>query len=176
MNTIICNLFAGPGSGKSTLASGLFYELKMRGHNVELAPEYAKELVWAERQKDLTIQPYVFGKQYHRIARLLGKVEAIITDSPILLCQMYAGENYPQSFHWCIKDLHDRLNNINYFVVRCKEYNPIGRNQTEEQAIELDECVHALLMNNNIKYDEVDGTAEGLRFLVDDVQKVLEKK
>jgi len=48
-NTIVINAFAGPGAGKTTSAWEIASALKKAGFSVELAPEYAKELVWTDR-------------------------------------------------------------------------------------------------------------------------------
>ena len=161
-DTLVINLFAGPGAGKSTMAAGLFYELKMAGYNVEMALEYAKDLTWEERISTLSIQPYVFGKQYHRICRLLGKVDAIITDSPVLLSCFYAGALYPQSFHTSVIELFSQLRNLNFYVKREKAYNPAGRSQTEEEAQKIDADLLRLLSDNHFKYLIVPGSRDGL--------------
>lgn len=46
----VINLFGGPGIGKSTLAAGLFEHMKIAGFNVELVNEYAKDMVWEQRE------------------------------------------------------------------------------------------------------------------------------
>ncbi len=45
----VINLWAGPGAGKSTTAAGLFNLMKIRGYNVELVTEFAKEMVYEGR-------------------------------------------------------------------------------------------------------------------------------
>lgn len=164
--TTIINFFAGPGAGKSTLAAGLFYEMKMRGKNVELVTEFAKDLVWEERHKTIMNQPYIFGKQYNRIMRLIDKVDYIITDSPLLMLCLYASENCPASFINSVIDISETFDNINYFVERVKPYEHIGRIQTFEEAKIIDGRILKLL-EANVDYDNIPGSAEGLRILVD---------
>lgn len=149
--TILVNLFAGPGTGKSTMMAGLFSELKYRGVNCEMAPEFAKEKVWEESLKILEDQIYIFGKQLHTIHRIHGKVDVIITDSPLLLSLIY-GKNESPSFKNLVLDVHHRFDNINIFLHRKKVYNPAGRLQTEEEAKVKDQEILEMLNKNNILY------------------------
>lgn len=162
--TKVINLFAGPGAGKSTLAAGLFYKLKINGYNAELALEYAKDLTWEERHSTLKNQFYVIGKQFHRITRLLNKVDFIITDSPILLGLFYGAEE-PPSFKQYVLDCFNSLDNQNFFINRFKKYNPLGRNQTEEEAEIIDSAVLNLLMTNEQPFLHIAGTKNGLEDL-----------
>ena len=82
---IVLNFFGGPGTGKSTGAAYVFALLKMAGVNAELVTEAAKDLTWEEAFKNLRDQPYVFGKQAHRLFRCADMVDIIVTDSPIFL-------------------------------------------------------------------------------------------
>ena len=90
------NLFGGPGSGKSTFMANLFYHLKCRGVEVEMAPEFAKDLVWEERVQYFDEQIYIFAKQLHRINRVNGKVDVCISDSPLQNFYIYLKEEYPE--------------------------------------------------------------------------------
>ena len=134
----VVNLYGGPGTGKSTTAAGVFSGLKMRGLNVELVTEVAKDLVWGEREFDLSNQILVFGQQYHRLFRLKGKVDAIITDSPLFLSVVY-GVHESDAFRTLVKEKYNEFENVDIFLTREKVYNPHGRTQkTEEEAKAVD--------------------------------------
>ena len=90
---LIVNLFGAPGAGKSTGAAYVFSQLKAAGVNAELVTEFAKDKVWEETKAVFENQAYIFGKQYFRISRLMGKVDVVITDSPILLSVFYNKDN-----------------------------------------------------------------------------------
>ena len=88
-DVLIVNLYGAPGAGKSTGAAYIFSRLKMAGVNAELVTEFAKDKVWEESKAVFENQAYIFGKQYFRISRLEGKVDAIVTDSPLILSCYY---------------------------------------------------------------------------------------
>lgn len=164
--TKIINLFAGPGSGKSTMAAMIFSKLKMLGKDCELITEFAKKLTWHKRFNSLTCQPYVFGKQLHEIYNVYGQVDYIITDSPILLSAMYTSDRWPKSFVQSVLEIFNSFNNINIFVRRVKEYNPNGRNQTEQEAKLIDNKLMDYLLNNSIKFNILPGTEESVNEIV----------
>lgn len=148
---IVVNLFAGPGSGKSTTCAGLFSKLKLAGINCEMALEYAKELVWENSLETLDDQIYIFSQQLHRLNRLKDKVDVIITDSPLLLSTIYNKE-YSWAFTELVHEQFNKFNNINYFIKRDESFNPAGRIQNIEEALEKDEEIYDLLYTNDIDY------------------------
>ncbi len=166
--TLIVNLFGGPGTGKSTMAAGVFSELKWRGVNCELATEYAKEKVWEGSYGVFENQVYIFGKQLHRILRVQEKVDVVVTDSPILLVALY-NERLGKTFDDLIYEIFKTYNNVNYFLVRKKEYIRKGRLQTLEEAIELDKSTRDLLDRNQIEYKTVLGEKASTEILVNDI-------
>lgn len=144
METLVVNLYGGPSTGKSTTCAGVFFELKSSGLNCEMSLEWAKEKVWAQEEVTLANQLYVFGKQFHRIWRLLDKVDVIITDAPLLNSILYyQGDN--EHFPRMVFEEHQKLNNFNVFLERVKPFNPSGRLQDEEQSKGLDVRIRGIL-------------------------------
>ena len=147
----VINLFGGPGTGKSTTAADLFALMKWKNINVELVNEYAKEVTWAERYQILEDQLYIMAKQNHKLWRLKGKVDWVITDSPLILSLVYAKPDYFPSYYRAFgHELYNHYDNINIFLKREKPYHKVGRNQTEEEARQKDEEILSLL--NLYKY------------------------
>jgi hypothetical protein len=154
-DTLFINFFAGPGAGKSTTAAGVFFMLKAANINAEYVPEYAKDLVWADRQNDLICQPYVTSKQLYRQYRINGKVDVAVVDSPILLGAVYGGFGATPAWRKSVFEQFDLFNNLNIVLSRDTEehpYNPKGRNQTVDEAIQKDNEVLDLLNKNKIPY------------------------
>lgn len=142
------NLFGGPGCGKSTAAAYIFSQLKMRGHTVELVNEYAKRLTWEENYTALKNQVYILGQQYYQECLSFDKVSCVITDSPLLIGTMYRGEMDIDIYN-DYKNLAVRLfqsrDNFNIMMKREGEYDIVGRNQTLEQAEDLDNVARGLV-------------------------------
>lgn len=141
----VINLYGGPGTGKSTTAAGLFFMLKQRGMKAELVTEYAKDLTYERR--DLSNQLAIFSEQERRMHRLKGSgVEYVVTDSPLLLSRVYAKGIYcGPEFEGLVQYLSDTYNNYNVLLERVKPYCPIGRNETEKEALEVDRSIEEVL-------------------------------
>ncbi|MCK9155061.1 MAG: ATP-binding protein [Paludibacteraceae bacterium] len=156
MKTLVVNLYAGPGAGKSTMRAGIFERMKNRGYSCEEATEYAKDKTWENNSVVLQNQIYVFGKQHFRISRLLGKVDVVITDSPLLLSLWY-GKDLGKEFKDLVISEYHKMWNLDIFVKRTKPYNPKGRGQTEEEANEIDKWLERTLPSLGVKCKEFEG-------------------
>lgn len=149
--TKVINLFAGPGAGKSTTAAGVFYHMKRKGASVELVTEYAKECVWDNSIDKMADQFYLLAKQNRRLDRLVGKVDYIVTDSPLLLCAYY-GEKYgkhPDIIVPVTTILFNKYDNVNYFLERTKPFDPRGRLGGEDNAKESDRGIKDILKTHS---------------------------
>lgn len=173
-DTIVFNLFGGPSVGKSTTAAGVFSLLKLHDVDCEQVTEFAKDLVWEERHKTFKDQHYIFGKQYHRMWRLKGNVDVMITDSPLLLSMIYRPEKYGDSFVNNVIETINWFDNRNIILRRTKKYNQNGRNETEYEAKEVDKAVRIALTLNNMKWREVDGNYLGINLVCNMILKELQ--
>jgi len=158
---LIVNLFGGPGSGKSTTAAGVFHLLKLEGVNCEYVQEFAKDLCWEGRSVAMRDQLYVLGKQHHRIHRLQGKVDVVVTDAPLLVSHIYGEDWLPESFFQMVMDLHLDQDNMNFFIDRVKPFQQAGRLQDEEQATRLDDKIKGLLVMTKSQWQGICGDHTG---------------
>ena len=164
--TLIINLYGGPGTGKSTTCADIFARLKHKGVNCEMALEFAKDKVWEESFKVLDNQIYIFGKQLHRLHRLIGKVECIITDSPILMSLVY-DKSGSKPFKELVLEKHRSFNTVDIFLKRVKEFNPAGRLQDENKAKSLDTKIHMMLMDNAIPHSKFDASQDTMQEIME---------
>lgn len=172
---ILVNLFGSPGTGKSTGAAYIFSQLKMRGINAELVTEFAKDKVWEGSKAVFENQAYIFGKQYFRISRCADKVDVVITDSPLLLSLVYNTDPVlGEDFNNVVRKVMGSYNCANYFLIRTKEYNPVGRFQTEEESDKIANKIQELLDYERIDYTVTTGDINGYNVIVDQVIKLLE--
>lgn len=161
-NTIVINAFAGPGAGKTTSCLEIAEKLKKQGFVTEYVQEYAKDLVY---DNNLTMldghyehQFAILNEQMKRINRLYGKVDFIVTDSPILLNNTYLNEDKNtevySSYSDSVNKLYGLYNNFNYFVERdTSVFEKEGRIHNLEQSIAIDNELKNMLHNNQIDFD-----------------------
>lgn len=170
--TLVVNFIGGPCSGKSTMTSRVFAELKDLGINCEIASEYAKDATWQKNFHILSNQLYIFAKQQNRIWRLDGQVDVILTDSPLINSVIYCKEDSSPLFKELVFEEYNKRPKLDIFLKRVKKYNPSGRNQTEDEAKELDELFHQLLPNFDL---EVNGEKESSILIVEKILETINK-
>lgn len=176
MNTIVVNLFGQPGAGKSTGAAYIFSKLKLAGVDAELITEFAKDKVWEDNHEVFKNQAYMFGKQSFKLSRCDGKVQVIVTDSPLPLSILYNNEDrLTENFNKSVMDVFNSYNNLNYLLKRVKPYNPNGRHQTEDESDTLSVEIKNMLFDREIKYIEKDGDISGYDAIFNDVMRELHK-
>jgi hypothetical protein len=175
--TLVVNLFAGPGAGKSTTAAGVFHLLKLRGVNAELVTEYAKDVVWERTPSLLENQLHVFAEQHRRISRLLGQVDVVVTDAPILLSLVYY-QGSSRAFRELVIEEWEKLHRLDFFIQRqrSKAYQPAGHLQTEGEAEELDGRIWRLLRYHSRPPQVVLGDQHAAQSIVATIERELKEK
>lgn len=151
----VINLFGGPGVGKTTTYLGLSYELKRRGLSFEAVDEYAKKAVWEGREDILADQLYILAKQNKQLVRLIGKVDIVVNEAPIINGMAYTPENYYSSFGPFVREVWNSYDNMSFLIERRFDYDPVGRYQDEQGAIEVDFRVKELLDSEGIPHISV---------------------
>lgn len=163
--SIVVNAFAGPSAGKTTSALLLTAELKKRGYSAEYISEYAKELVY-DKQKELlnrtvASETVIFNEKKRRIDRLVGNVQFIITDSPLIQSVSFLDDKVNsideiETFRKMALKHWGNYNNFNYFIERDPDpgkYETIGRIDTLKEAKRLDKEILNFLNGLNINYN-----------------------
>jgi hypothetical protein len=179
--TLVINMLGGSGIGKSTTAAGLYYQMKLNHMNVELVREYVKVLAWQGTKIGRFDQVNIFGEQCKLEHTLYGKVNYIITDSPIILAPIYElfyhGDSMMEeaAIKFLKKSKESGVEQLNILLQRNKPYDTNGRFQTEEEAISVDKLTLEFLNKYNIDYKVIAGPEETrvakIMELIDNEQK-----
>lgn len=176
--TLIVNLFGAPGAGKSTTRADVFRRLKQAGINAEEVYEHAKKLTWSSRSEELRCQPYIFGKQLRDMEILMGKVDVIITDSPLILCDYYTHkyrpDAYPPALRTLIVQQFQAMGGLSFFIERVNPYQQAGRNQSEAESDAVGREMRALLDGYGIHYGIVSGDPSAGTLIARSVMDALE--
>jgi hypothetical protein len=167
--TTVINLYGGSGVGKSTVAALLFARMKMRELHVELVREYVKLWAWGGRKVRQEDQIYLLGKQSAYESMLYGKVDYIVTDSPVLLAGMYAewhngadGRYVTHAANAFIEqtERNSGIDVCNYLLRRSGPFDTRGRWETAEEAERFDQFLEEGLVMNNHPYKKIGGSEE----------------
>jgi adenylate kinase family enzyme len=154
---IMVNLFGGPGIGKTTTAARIFVQLKMLGVETANPEEHAKLAIWKGRPDLLDQQLVILGQSWETLHALSDKVEAVVMDSPLLLCSVYAGNREQPHFHSTVVDFHRRMPRLNLLLTRAasRAYTTTGRREDADTARSIDTRIRTALDYHNEPYSEL---------------------
>jgi hypothetical protein len=86
------------------------------------------------------------------------------------------GERYKATnelFNANVVDVASGFNNLNIVLMRTKRYNQNGRNETEDEAREVDKAITDTLKRYKMNWHEVPGNFEGINKIV---KKIMSKE
>jgi hypothetical protein len=178
--TTLINLWCGPGAGKSTTAAAVFAEAKLAGKSIELVTEYVKTWAWRGTTINQAFDaPYITAKQLRRESALYGKVDFIVTDSPIGLGAVYeqaypdpaqaGGHGAAMMWNLCqsirARQLRAGIRIVDCLLQRCKPYVTAGRYEDEAKARRIDQICqeHLSVLCGLSGYHVVQDAADVLR-------------
>jgi hypothetical protein len=92
-------------------------------------------------------------------------VRAVITDSPLLLGNVYTPAHEPLSLMQLVLDKFNQFQNLNFFIKRVKPFNPAGRNQNENEAKALDDRIREMLLGYGVPFEYVTGDERAPDFI-----------
>lgn len=160
-NTLVINLFAGPSAGKTTAAWEIASTLKKADFSVEYVSEYAKELVYDEKYElldgKIKHEELIMLEKIHRIERLCGKVDFVVTDSPIIQSVSFLDKSGNdigdvEKFTEHAISVFNEFDNYNAFIERGTHFEKEGRIHNLEESIKLDDYIKNDLASLNVPY------------------------
>ena len=177
--TFLINFISGPAVGKSLMSAALYVDLKRKNYVAEYVQEVAKKLVWTKNFRILNNQYTISELQYMAIKDLLGEVDFIITDGPLvhgLYYNAYNKQNVSskkktrEAIHQWMAEFH----NINIFLERGDyPYETYGRYQKESEAKEIDTILKNILDENNIPYLSIQSDIDNIPKIIEYIQSYL---
>lgn len=170
--TINIDLMGRPGAGKSVVMHGLVEALKKMGLNAECTPEFVKDLVYEGVNIDkLGGQLFILAEQNRRLARVIDKVDFVVTDCPLTLIGSYVPKDYPDGLHEFLHNLNARYSTVSYFINRNDEYDfeNEGRYHDDEKSKEQEVKIKKYLKEHNINYKELIAGDSVVSSIIDDL-------
>ncbi len=141
--TTIIGFYGGPGIGKSAAAWTAAAWLKRNGASVELANEFVKRWAWQGREVKPLDELYILGEQIREEADLIGKVDFIVTEKPVLLdlayCRIYQPSCIVRAVEETVAAHYAHVaalghQHVNVLFRRVGGYNTKGRYESRKQA------------------------------------------
>lgn len=155
-------IMGSPGAGKSTTAHGIMYEFKRIPLSVEMASEFAKDEVYENHlQEIVSDQLYIMGEQNRRVARCIGKVDYIITDSPLPICSVHTDSKLLKEVAF---STFEKTENYIIFIKRGKnvKYDTEGRCEDEETSKKISDTLEESLIARGYKLNYANDSDEAL--------------
>jgi hypothetical protein len=119
----------------------------------------------------------MFGQQSFRLSRCANQVDVVITDSPLMLSLLYNRDpTLSSGFCETVNSVFNSYDNMNYLLIRDKQYNPAGRVQSEQESDQILSGLQCLLSEYDIQHEVHNGNRDGYDNIFKDVMKELYRR
>jgi len=176
--TLCVCLYGGPGTGKSVQQALIFARLKMWGVDAIMSMEAAKRHVYSG-SKEIQTQEGLFGDQLKELNLFNGKVDAIVTEAPLLFNiiydRAYNGETNID-WHRSVVATYNKFDNFDVLYSRAHDYQQEGRYQKEEEAKRVDSIVRDVLKKHGDVQIEIEPYEENAIVVARQIMKRLGRK
>ena len=156
--TKVINIVGGPGSDKSFFSAALVLYFYQHQKTVKTIPAFAKALVWQQNFEVLKNQYFIAQRQFEMLNLFDGQVQFLVTEGSLPQV-LYYNETFEQNICDVAKtraqilEWHRMHDNINILVQRGdKKYQRTGRFQEEDQALEIDRGLRAMMDRLGLPY------------------------
>lgn len=153
--SVVINYFGGPGVGKSVAMAKTFTDLKVRGYNVEMLSEVAKQFIYEDRMNAVSNDYYLVARVNYLLSCLNDKVDIVVMDGSILNTNIYSKWNgkYSENFGNVVTSLFYDYDNISIYLTRDTEFKSgEGRIHSEEESKTLDKLIEEELKLREVDY------------------------
>ena len=148
-------LYGAPSSGKSMTAALVFAHLKLHFENSELVREVAKDLVYEGldlKHRTDALQLRIFADQMTREELVDGRVDYLVSDSPLLLNAYYSGSEDLKK----LAKKHLRGKELHFWLGKDPSHHEnAGRVHSLQESKKIDQEMKTYLEECGIKLIEV---------------------
>lgn len=152
---VVINYFGGPGVGKSVAMAKTFTDLKVRGYNVEMLSEVAKQFIYEDRMNAIKDDYYLVARVNYLLSCISNQVDIVVMDGSILNTNIYSKWNgkYSENFGKVVTSLFYGYDNISIYLKRATEFKSgEGRIHSEEESKTLDKLIEEELKLREVDY------------------------
>jgi len=165
--------------GKSITATNIRAQLGFKGYDVELVDEVIKDWTYIPRIPTSSDSLFLQASQIQKedIRLRTGKVDIIVTDSPVMLQYFYAwyhNDPFKSGMFLNAIEWDKRYPSLNIFIEReDRFYNETGRYEKIEEANKIDVAIKKVLKTTNINYTSFSCLAQDdiVNYIIGEIEK-----
>ena len=129
------------------------YILEHTQKNAEECSEWIKEKVYDGDAYPFENQIYTFAQQLRKQDAMDGKVDYIVSDSPLILSAFYGSDKYSRpEFNELVLAEFKRFNNLNVFIERPLGFQEEGRVHSQDESVAIDKRIKEYMNKHKIPF------------------------